>query len=135
MRFRSIQVARWAELSAALPLAMVDSPSARPTAAVPSAFAMTDIHYVTRAVLASGAFSEFIGRKEDLHFEAKDAKPHDLGLPSGRFELAKDVSAFANADGGYLVVGLEHERLPAEDVEQVRGLELIPRIRYQQAKR
>jgi|SoiMethySBSTD1v2_1073268.scaffolds.fasta_scaffold360489_3 hypothetical protein len=31
---------------------------------------------------------------------------YDLGTPSGRIELAKDVSGFANAEGGYLIVGL-----------------------------
>ncbi len=70
-------------------------------------------------------FSKFIGLKENLWFEAKGRKPYQLDLPSGRYELAKDVSAFANAEGGHLVIGLTHKRLNDEMTEEVSGLELI----------
>ena len=53
------------------------------------------------AILAHRRFTEFLGCKEDLWFEAK--QNHEFALetsPRHRVELSKDVSALANAEGG-----------------------------------
>ncbi len=71
-------------------------------------------------------FSKFIGLKEGLWFEAKGKDPYDLDSASGRYELAKDVTAFANAEGGHIVIGLSHKQLENEMTEEISGLELIP---------
>lgn len=75
-------------------------------------------------------FSKLIGLKEDLWLEAKGRVPYQLDLPSGRYELAKDVSAFANAEGGHIVIGLTHERLKSEMTERISGLELISEAEF-----
>jgi len=62
---------------------------------------------------------------EDRHLDYKQA-PYPSN-PSGTYELLKDVCAFANADGGYLIVGIREDgqnRADAlvniEDPESVR---------------
>jgi len=64
-----------------------------------------------KVILDTRQFDQLIGREEDAWFEAKQRSPYDLTPPTGRYELAKDVSAFANADGGLLVVGLTTTRV------------------------
>ena len=61
-------------------------------------------------LLATRNLSEFVGLKEDQWFDAKKAPAYDLATAPGRFELAKDVSSFANASGGHLFLGLTAER-------------------------
>jgi len=68
---------------------------------------------------------QFVGMRESEFFEAKGKNPYDLDSESGRFELAKDVSAFANGKGGYIVIGLGHESAPDEKTDIVNELELL----------
>jgi predicted HTH transcriptional regulator len=75
-------------------------------------------------------FSRLIGLKENLWFEAKGKEPYQLDLPGGRYELAKDVSAFANSEGGHIVIGLTHKRLENEMAEEIIGLELILKAEF-----
>ena len=77
-------------------------------------------------VLTHCRFSELIGRHEDLWFEAK--QNHELNLsenPRHRFELAKDVSAFANGEGGFLLFGLTTEPVAEAQTDRVTGLDLL----------
>lgn len=76
-------------------------------------------------LLATRNLAGFVGLKEDQWFDAKRAPGYDLGTSAGRFELAKDVSSFANADGGHIIVGLTTSDVPDEQTEEVNGLELI----------
>ena len=78
------------------------------------------------ALLAAGDLAAFQGIKEDQWFDAKQPPGYDLTFPAGRFELAKDVSSFANADGGHIIVGLTTAVVPEEQTEQVNGLALMP---------
>ncbi|SRR6266849_6433318 len=75
-------------------------------------------------ILANRQFSSFVGRKEDLWFDAK-SDAHDLNSSTGRWELAKDVSAFSNAEGGFIVVGLTTEPVPEEQTDKVSALTLL----------
>lgn len=75
-------------------------------------------------------FSKLIGFKENLWFEAKSRVPYQLDLPNGRYELAKDVSAFTNAEGGHIVVGLTHKPLENELTEEISGLELVSEAEF-----
>ena len=77
------------------------------------------------AILAARDFDQFIGLAEDQHFEVKSAS-YDLTQAPGRFELAKDVAAFATTEGGYLIVGLNTTRDAARDQDIVDQLTLIP---------
>jgi predicted HTH transcriptional regulator len=74
------------------------------------------------AQLQTGQFQLFIGMRENDYFEAKGATPYDLTSPLGRYELAKDVSAFANAEGGIVVIGLTHKKLDTENTDEVTGV-------------
>ena len=75
-------------------------------------------------VLETGRLSEFIGWPEGLHFEAK-SEPYDLDSSLGRYELAKDISAFANTGGGCLVIGLATVKDKDRELDVVDSLSLI----------
>jgi len=77
------------------------------------------------ALLATRNLAGFVGLKEDQWFDAKRAPAYDLATEAGRFELAKDVSSFANADGGHIIVGLTTADVPDEQTEEVSGLDLL----------
>lgn len=78
-----------------------------------------------RALLDHRQLDAFVGRCEDQWFDAKEAM-YDLDAPRDRWELAKDVSAFANSGGGFLIVGLKTEPLVGERRDQVVATQLIP---------
>src|SRR5438067_3261507 len=61
------------------------------------------------AILAGGDFDGFVGVTEGLEVEFK-REPYRMGQDSQKFELAKDVSALANAGGGVIVIGVLAER-------------------------
>jgi len=77
------------------------------------------------ALLATRNLAGFVGLKEDQWFDAKVPPGYDLGTEAGRFELAKDVSSFANAEGGHLIIGLTTADVPGEQTEQVNGVDLL----------
>lgn len=77
-----------------------------------------------RAVLEAGDFRALIGLAEDDLLEAK-REPYKLSEPSGRYELAKDVTAFANRDGGHLLIGLATSRLPDRATDVVQAVQPV----------
>lgn len=104
--------------------------SARRTArAIPISNAMPTIDALA-AILTARNLAALQGLKEDQWFDAKRAPGYDLATPAGRFELAKDVSSFANAEGGHIIVGLTTAVVPEEQTEQVNGLELLPQAAF-----
>lgn len=60
---------------------------------------------------------------ENAVLEAKAARAYDLDSAAGQYELAKDVSAFANSQGGHLIFGLITERSASEQVDIIARLE------------
>jgi predicted HTH transcriptional regulator len=72
-----------------------------------------------KTILDNHAYESLIGLEEDTWLEAKGRNPYDFTTPGGRYELAKDVSAFANADGGILIVGLTTILLPSAKTERI----------------
>ena len=73
------------------------------------------------AILESGDFSPLIGALEDEHLECKSA-PYQLDQERGKMELAKDVSALANADGGFILIGVTTEIEPTSNGEVIRRI-------------
>jgi hypothetical protein len=81
----------------------------------------------SRGALDAGAIEELvlagradllIGQHEHETFEAKGAL-YNRSTPEGRYELAKDVAAFANsANGGLIVCGLRTRKVRGSDVVQ-----------------
>jgi hypothetical protein len=45
---------------------------------------------------------------EDRHLDYKE-RPYDQRDPNALYELLKDITAFANADGGYLIIGIQED--------------------------
>jgi len=76
-------------------------------------------------ILKSKEYSKLIGLEEDIHFEAKGKNPYNLDNPNGRYELAKDVSSFANCDGGIIIIGLIHKRIINKNTEKIEGVDLF----------
>lgn len=59
--------------------------------------------------LATGQFDRLIDTSESHWLDFKLA-PYPLDSPKGKWELVKDVTAFANKEGGYILIGIETER-------------------------
>jgi len=76
-------------------------------------------------IIISRNLNKFLGQKENNIFEAKGMTAYDITVPSGRFEISKDISSMANSDGGYMVFGLKHEPAVDERTDVVTELELF----------
>jgi predicted HTH transcriptional regulator len=61
-------------------------------------------------VLATGTFDPLVGLAETIDVEFKGQPYQIADHDSQKFELAKDVSALANASGGVIVIGVQTER-------------------------
>src|SRR4051794_18017437 len=86
------------------------------------------------AVLETGDFRALVGIEENLEVEFKGS-PYRLDDEGEKFELAKDASALANANGGVIVIGVRTERHAerfSDVAESVRPVprELIDETRY-----
>jgi hypothetical protein len=77
------------------------------------------------AVLRESRDDDLIGLEESTVFDAKSGA-YRLDDPKSRWELAKDVSAMANADGGILLIGAKTERLENSFVERVAAIRPVP---------
>jgi hypothetical protein len=75
-------------------------------------------------ILASGDFNRFVGEIENECFDAKD-QPYPLDDP-GKFEMAKDVCAFANATGGYILIGLRTQQSTVHYGDEVEKVRVMP---------
>jgi hypothetical protein len=78
------------------------------------------------AILDGGDFEQLIGAPESLEVEFK-SEPYRLDQEGQRFELAKDVSALANAAGGVIVIGVRTEREDQAAVDVVTDLRPLAR--------
>ncbi|HEX7154435.1 MAG TPA: ATP-binding protein [Thermoanaerobaculia bacterium] len=56
------------------------------------------------SMLSAGSFDQLIGTVENYWFDAKE-QPYDTGTDAGKRSLAKDITAFANAEGGVVLIG------------------------------
>lgn len=63
-------------------------------------------HLEIYKTVKTGELKKLIGEEESSFFDAKETI-YDLKNPKGKFELAKDVSSFANAKGGIIIIGLK----------------------------
>ena len=65
--------------------------------------------------------SELVGQPETVWLEFKKA-PYQLQNEHHKFELAKDVTAMANADGGVILIGVETQREEASQEDMAIAL-------------
>jgi len=89
---------------------------------------------IIRRALQDRHFEPLVGLDEANWFEAKQSAAYNLGTPSGRYELAKDVCAFANSDGGFLLIGLNTERLIEQNTDRVVSLDLCAHANFDPAQ-
>ena len=79
-----------------------------------------------KAILDTRQFAALIGLDEDTWLEAKGRNPYDFATPAGRYELAKDITAFANAEGGIVLVGLTTTLAADAQTERITAHDLCP---------
>ncbi len=77
-------------------------------------------------LLDGGDLDQLVGVREDLEVEFK-RQPYQLDQESEKFELAKDVSALANAAGGAIVIGVQTERSQESPTDEAARLRLLDR--------
>ena len=87
-----------------------------------------------KTILDTRQFSALIGLDEDTWLEAKRKNPYDFATPTGRYELAKDITAFANADGGILLIGLTTAPVPDAKTERITAHDLFPQAEFDVAQ-
>jgi predicted HTH transcriptional regulator len=79
-------------------------------------------------ILQSGDFTRLLGGLEDEQLECKSA-PYNLDQEREKMELAKDVSALANADGGIILIGVQTEQEPSHPGDIIRRVRCIAQSR------
>lgn len=70
-------------------------------------------------------FGALVGMAECVWMDAKES-PYVLDTPKQKLELAKDVTALANAGGGLIVLGFDTERHPTTAAERISKVCLFP---------
>ena len=79
-----------------------------------------------KEILASGDFARFFGMTEGLQLEVKNKQAWgDITSPNARYEFLKDVSSLANAEGGYLLVGLSTIPSDTGFADKIESLDLF----------
>ncbi len=72
-------------------------------------------------ITESRDFHKLIGECESNFFDCKKVK-YDLSDDQQKYELAKDVSSFANAKGGYVFIGIKTKRSDSRHCDQIRKI-------------
>jgi predicted HTH transcriptional regulator len=84
-----------------------------------------------KTILDAHTYNTLMGLQEDAWLEVKGRTPYDFDSPEGRYELAKDVSAFANGAGGIIIVGLQTTKRDTTQTEEVTGFDLCTQDTFQ----
>lgn len=87
-----------------------------------------------KKILDTQQFAELVGLDEDTWLEAKGKSPYDFASPAGRYELAKDITAFANAEGGILLVGLATAPAADSKTDRITAHDLCPQADFDVAQ-
>ncbi|WP_167455505.1 AlbA family DNA-binding domain-containing protein [Streptomyces tirandamycinicus] len=83
--------------------------------------------------LAAGRPDDLLGVAEASWVDFKRS-PYDLASDKGKYELCKDVAAFANAHGGLLVLGVVAEKKNNQALEVATDLRPFPQSRVDVVK-
>lgn len=75
-------------------------------------------------ILTSKEMDKLVGCTENGFFDAKTAY-YNLRDPRDKHEICKDVTAFANNDGGYLLIGATTKKLLNEQTEYIESCDGI----------
>jgi len=85
-------------------------------------------------ITTSSDFNALVGKIENGWFECK-SQPYQINTDVGKRELAKDVSSFANAEGGFIFIGIRTKQSTehfGDEVEELRPFEqaLVNTVQY-----
>jgi len=88
-----------------------------------------------REIVNDGEFDKLIVEIENDFFHCKHS-PYRFDNERGKHELAKGITSFANAKGGFILIGVETEENPThlgDEVKRIRSFEqtLINPQQYQ----
>lgn len=72
-------------------------------------------------ILNSGNFDLLIRKYENEWFDCKK-EPYQLDNEKNKHELAKDISSFANIDGGYILIGAKTQGDESHSGEQIKEI-------------
>ncbi|MFH1661742.1 MAG: ATP-binding protein [Candidatus Falkowbacteria bacterium] len=75
-------------------------------------------------IISDGDFDSLIGKIENDFFDCK-SQIYDLKNEYSKRELAKDVSSFANLNGGYILIGLKTDDSETYFGEEIKEISLI----------
>lgn len=79
-------------------------------------------------IIASKDMEQFVGYVENGFFDVKEFF-YNLSNPDERHRLCKDITAFANNNGGYLLIGFEPDKpknAPIEYIKAAKGISEFP---------
>ncbi|MGC9610851.1 MAG: ATP-binding protein [Minisyncoccia bacterium] len=77
-----------------------------------------------KEILKSKQIEQLIGYAENHFFDAK-RDFYNLLDPKDKHEICKDISAFANNNGGYLLIGCDTNKPEASRIEYIKNTEGI----------
>jgi len=75
------------------------------------------------SIIQNGDFISLVGESESSIFDCK-SEIYALADDLSKYELAKDVSSLANANGGYILVGAKttkSEKRHCDEVSEIRA--------------
>ncbi|MBI2177070.1 MAG: ATP-binding protein [Candidatus Tectomicrobia bacterium] len=76
-------------------------------------------------ILENGEFERLIGKIESESFDCKSS-PYQLDNNNQKFEMAKDACAFANANGGIILIGARTRRSDVHSEDEIEALSPFP---------
>lgn len=79
-----------------------------------------------KQVIDSRDFARFVGEVEGQLFDVKGQPYRFDGGPDAKREFAKDVAAFANSDGGGILIGMHTKMGPLHTGEEIDEIRPIP---------
>jgi len=86
---------------------------------------LLNIDNFEKEIVDTANFDKLIGSLENEWLECK-VEPYQINTDRGKRELAKDVSSFANSQGGYILIGIKTKRCSnyfGDKIENIRPFE------------
>lgn len=74
-----------------------------------------------KEIIDARNFSLLVGEVENAYFDCK-GEPYAIDKETGKMELAKDVSAFANTTGGFILIGIKTEKSDLHWGDEIKEL-------------
>lgn len=82
-----------------------------------------DLHALIDKFIVTSDSGLLLNIDESEHLDFKGALY--ANSPDGRYELAKDVSSFANSSGGYLIIGVKTRQNEKLNIETSESIQLV----------